>query len=80
MYSLQQKEISKQKRTNSKKVSGGNIISQQEETKISTKYQYQNNNQVDIKTSIKSPVDKNEKKIKEEEGVQSHLKKERFNR
>ena len=39
-----------------------------------------NNNQVDIKTSIKSPVDKNEKKIKEEEGVQSHLKKERFNR
>ena len=44
MYSLQQKEISKQKRTNSKKLSGGNIISQQEETKISTKYQYQNNN------------------------------------
>lgn len=36
-----------------------------------------NNNQVDIKTSIKSPVDKNENKIKEEEGVQSHLKKKK---
>ena len=46
MYSLQQKEISNQNRTNSKKVSGEskNIIIQQKESEISTKIQYQNNN------------------------------------